>query len=64
LVHRGDSTYFSWVFSFLSKALLTAQTTYKAAHFNTTRQNTELKKKVEELEKVKTEANTGLVKVK
>jgi hypothetical protein len=31
---------------------------------NTTRQNTELKKKVEELEKVKTEANTGLVKVK
>ncbi len=50
-------------FSF-SKALLTAQTTYKAAHFNTTRQNTELKKKVEELEKVKTEASTGLVKVK
>jgi hypothetical protein len=49
---------------FLSKALLTAQTTYKAAHFNTTRQNTELKKKVEELEKVKTEASTGLVKVK
>ena len=47
-----------------NKTLVSAQTTYKTAHHNLAKQNTELKKKVDDLEKAKTETTTSLNKLK
>jgi nucleoprotein TPR len=47
-----------------NKTLISTQTTYKNAHQNMTRQNADLKKKIEELEKSKLEAVTALEKLR
>jgi nucleoprotein TPR len=47
-----------------NKSLITTQTTYKNAHQNMTRQNADLKKKIEELEKSKQETTNALTKLR
>ena len=47
-----------------NKGLAAAQTTFKTSQQNSARAIADLKRKLEELEKAKTEANTALGKVK